>query len=163
MRNWERCCFPGQASYIGLPKTEGNGIYVTPRMLYLNTASKNREGYSEFVNYLVSEEIQKRYTPVFPVRPDAIEDIIGEYREHETPSGLKKAYNGIQYPEIFEESQESNFRFMVENACPGNWYVSQIEGMIYEELQPYFEGEKTAEEAARILNNRVQLYLDERT
>lgn len=155
-------CFQGQASYIGLPKTEGNGIYVTPRMLYLNTASKNREGYGEFVNYLVSEEIQKRYTPIFPVRLDALEDIIGEYRKHETPSGLKKAYNGIQYPEIFEESQESNFRFMVENACPGNWYISQIEGMVYDELQPYFEGERTAEEAARILNNRVKLYLDER-
>lgn len=155
-------CFKGQASYIGLPKTEGNGIYVMPRMLYLNSCSKNREGYSEFVNYLVSEEIQKRYTPVFPVRPDAIEDIIGEYRAQRPSTTLKKAYNGIEYPENFEEIQESNFRFMVENACPGNRYISQIEGMIYDELQPYFKGERTAEEAARILNNRVQLYLDER-
>lgn len=155
-------CFKGQASYIGLPKTEGNGIYVMPRMLYLNSCSKNREGYSEFVNYLVSEEIQKRYTPIFPVRLDALEDIIGEYRERRVPDSLKKSYNEIEYPELFEESQESNFRFMVENVSPGNWYVSQIESMVYEELQPYFKGERTAEEAARILNNRVQLYLDER-
>ena len=34
--------------------------------------------------------------------------------------------------------------------------------MAYEELEPYFEGQRTAEEAMRILNNRVQLFLDER-
>ena len=44
----------------------------------------------------------------------------------------------------------------------GNRYAREIQGMISEELMPYFAGQKTAEEVAGILNSRVQLYLDER-
>jgi hypothetical protein len=36
-----------------------------------------------------------------------------------------------------------------------------VEGMIYEELEAYFAGQITAQEAAEKLDRRMQLYLDE--
>ena len=154
-------CFQGQASYIGLPRMEGNGIYVTPRMLYLNSSSPNREGYQQFVNFLVSEEIQKKNTQRLPVRLKALDYIMEQHRTRKPSTMLRKAYNGIEYPYDFGEKQEQDFRFLLENARPGNWYIAQIEDLVYDELQPFFDGERTAQEAARILDNRVQLYLDE--
>lgn len=41
-------------------------------------------------------------------------------------------------------------------------YGEEVSGMVWEELAPYFAGQKTAEEAAKALDSRVQLYLDER-
>ena len=51
---------------------------------------------------------------------------------------------------------------MIDNALPGQYSVTPLEGIFREELAPYFEGQCSAETAAEKLNNRVQLYLDER-
>ena len=42
-----------------------------------------------------------------------------------------------------------------------NQTEEQIREIINEEVQPYFEGQKTASEVAEIIQNRVQLYLFE--
>ncbi len=65
-------------------------------------------------------------------------------------------------PAPYTEEQEQWFRFLLENAQPAKFYASAISGMVSEELAPYFAGDITAEEAAKKLDNRVQLYLDER-
>ena len=60
------------------------------------------------------------------------------------------------------EKQVEQVNFLLENARPNNWHVQEIKSILSEELAPYFAGDKTAEQAAEILNNRVQIYLDER-
>lgn len=40
------------------------------------------------------------------------------------------------------------------------WH-EHIEGVVLEESQAYFKGDKTAEDVASIIQNRVQLFLDE--
>ena len=42
-----------------------------------------------------------------------------------------------------------------------NINTSSIIDIMHEETESYFQGGKTAEEAAGIIQNRVQLYLDE--
>ena len=60
------------------------------------------------------------------------------------------------------DEQIAVFGDMIDNALPGQYSVTPLEGIFREELAPYFEGQCTAEEATEKLNNRVQLYLDER-
>ena len=50
---------------------------------------------------------------------------------------------------------------MLDNAVPAVFKADDIWPMVDEELQPYFNGERSAEEAAAALHSRVQLYLDE--
>ena len=40
-------------------------------------------------------------------------------------------------------------------------YVTEINNIISEEAAPFFEGQKSVDEVARIIQSRVQLYVDE--
>ncbi len=59
------------------------------------------------------------------------------------------------------DEQISEFYWLLEQAQSDNWKVLNIMDIVEEELEPYFAGSIEAVEAARILDNRVQLYLDE--
>ena len=62
----------------------------------------------------------------------------------------------------FTQAQKERFDWLLERAEPGNWHAAEIMSIVYEELEPYFAGQRTAAEAAANLDNRVQLYMDER-
>ena len=47
------------------------------------------------------------------------------------------------------------------DAAPLPIWHEQIEGVVLEESQAYFKGDKTPEDVAAIIQNRVQLFLDE--
>lgn len=173
--NYLETCFQGKSASIGFPCVEGNGIYVRPVNLYWNSSSDKREGIKEFITYLLSEEVQKKYVeftgsfsdsdttmPKIAVRLSAIDYSIERMCVKKEDSG-DMWHHGVQFKmDYFTEIQAEQFRFLLEHAKPNNWNVSAISEIIYEELSPYFEGERTAEEAAQILDNRIQLYLDER-
>lgn len=159
--------FQGELSCIGYPRSEGNGIYVTPSMFYMNANSDKEEGVKEFLRYMLSDESQQRinspYTignigtdPYLPVRLSALEKSIEMARDRNEQG---KTGNS-SYPALTEE-QAAWAHFLIENAQPGNWKVKKVEHIIREELEPYFQGQRSVEETVRILNNRVQLYLDE--
>lgn len=59
------------------------------------------------------------------------------------------------------EKQREQINFLLENARPA-FELGELETILQEELAPYFDGTRTAQETAGILNSRVQLYLDER-
>ena len=63
--------------------------------------------------------------------------------------------------EKLDEGQVETFWRILDNAVPAVFRSDDIWTMVDEELQPYFNGERSAREAAAILHNRVQLYLDE--
>lgn len=178
-------CFQGAPAIIGYPRAEGNGIYVSCRELYVNSSSACKEGAEEFLRYLLSEEVQEKYVMYdvyeemdslgvrslyghkanFPVSFEAYDRLMekaGQARGDKT----YKAYSvnfGVEYEDTaYTQEQVEQFYFLLENAQPDNYKVLHIYGMVSEELAPYFAGDITAEQAAEILDNRVQLYLDER-
>lgn len=183
--NYLYACFQDSPAPIGYPRTEGNGIYVNCRELYVNVNSDCKEGAKEFLRYLISKEAQSKYvlysiedelsnTGVqlygykadFPVHLEAFRVLLDKTQELDT--GEFSVYNtrmdyDVRYlPAPYTEEQEQWFYFLLENAQPAKFYVSAISGMVSEELAPYFAGDVTAEQAAEKLNNRVQLYLNER-
>ena len=179
--NYLEARYNGRASVIGYPRSQGNGIYVRANCLYLSASSDKREAAEAFFRFLLSEESQNSYAefltsrieefrpgdtsvardPYFPVRLDAIERMIRtKQAERVTEEPINTGAVVFQREGLSEESAEK-FRFLVEHALPDNWYAESIRGIVYEELEPYFSGQRSAEETARILDNKVQLYLDE--
>lgn len=156
--------FENGTAYIGFPKVDGAGIYVLSECICVNSNSQKINGCIEFLNYLISETAQQKmsqYEPVmsemqvgvevngsaqFNVRADILEDQI---------------QNGVLQEKLTSEQGEVLYRLLT-NAEPLNSPAEDISSMVYEELDPYFAGERTAREAAEKLHNRVQLYLDER-
>lgn len=183
--NYLYTCFQEEPALIGYPRVEGNGIYVGCRELYVNVNSGCKEGAKEFLRYLISEEAQCKYVQYnvyeevdrtggavwgymadFPVHLGAFQLLLDKTQEIDTGEFSKYTggvEGGVYYsPAPYTEEQEQWFYFLLENAQPAKFNVSAISGMVSEELAPYFAGDVTAEQAAEKLNNRVQLYLNER-
>lgn len=183
--NYLYACFQDSPAPIGYPRTEGNGIYVTCRELYVNVNSTCKEGAKEFLQYLISGEAQSKYVLYsmeeelsnagvqlfgydadFPVHLEAFRVLVDKTQELDTGEfsiySTRMDYDVRYLPAPYTEEQEQLFYFLLENAQPAKFYVSAISGMVSEELAPYFAGDITAEQAAEKLDNRVQLYLNER-
>ena len=170
--------FGGKAANIGFPRINGNGIYAISRYLYVNNASKQKAGVTEFLQFLMSVEEQRRYImfslteaesyigykPYLPVSLEAMQNLIMTETNVDTHSKIyyTSDIRGVAYSEeSLDATQVAEVNWMLQHAMPNIWNAEQIKDMVAEELQPYFDGERTAQEAARILDNRVQLYLDE--
>ena len=161
--------FQGKPAYIGFPREEGNGVYVLSRNFYVSSLTKQREGCKAFLDFILSEEVQKDYVEFgnsdtaaskgasLAVSLSALERSIQlKKQERDSGKGGRLTEEGIEYSgKGLSEEQEAAFRFLLENARPANWRVQEIEGMVYEELAPYFAGQRRAEEAAGMLHNRV--------
>ena len=168
--------FGGKASLIGYPKENGNGIYVSTDSIYLRAGSEAAEGAKEFLRFLISEEEQEKYASynfaqsqddgmsttmlakegAFPVVKSAYEGMIRAAEERDADN---VRYLG-ELP--YTEDMVGQIYYIIDHAEPRNAYINQLEGMVEEELEPYFAGDISAEEAAEKLQNRVQLYLNER-
>lgn len=172
----------GDVQVLGYPHAQGMGIYVNARVFYVNSQSEQKEGAVEFLKFLLSENAQTKYaahdflkdvsnsggfftgTPAyFPVNKAALETLMLQEQKKDKQNGyMANDGNFVYLIPPYTEEQLVVFRSMIENAKPRSRNVSEIRGMVYEELEPYFRGSISAEEAAEKLDNRIQLLLDER-
>lgn len=140
------------AEWIGYPNEDSvpynELISLTP--LGINHVSENKEGAWAFLEFLLSKNYQDRKIS-FPVRQDSFEEYMSQ----------TEMYNGTLQIDLSEEEREE-IRAIIENAY---WVSAEqsytILPIIYEEAEAAFAGDKTPEEAAEIIQNRVQLYLQE--
>ena len=63
--------------------------------------------------------------------------------------------------EEVSEERQAEYRQMIEEARPLPVRTKFILDVILEEAQDYFDGYKSTDEVIKLINNRVQLYLDE--
>lgn len=167
--NYLNDCFGGEPALLGYPRTEGNGIYAYTQNLYLNHSAQCKEGAKEFLKFLISAEEQRRLvtkasardsrdmsTPFLPVNMEAVDSFIA------TCIGMWAGDDSSESDSVITDEDIETFRWLLEQAHPARSRAYAIIDIIWEELEPYFAGDISAEEAARKLDNRVQLYLDER-
>lgn len=161
--------FNGEVSYIGYPRESGSGVYMEAKRLYLNRSAGNKEGALDFLRYLLSEEGQRRYmdysslgvdhsfATCLPVRRSLLQEVLDRYQRN-----AYKWSSGYGQNEELDEEQVEVFWRLLDNAVPAVFQSDDIWFMVDEELQPYFDNARSAEDAAAALHSRVQLYLDER-
>ena len=174
----------GDYVILGYPRNEGKGIYVWTNKIYVNDRGELGEGAVRFLQYLVSERAQALYVSydvtgdarrkmdenglfvdkmtLFPVNRSALEKMVCEEDGNQPENQFVLDSGKVIYlKQPLSSKQVSEFWNMADQALPANYKISQVEGMIYEELEAYFEGQITAQEAAEKLDKRMQLYLDE--
>lgn len=170
--NKVKSCFKGEGRLIGYPRESGDGIYMHTYMLYMNKSAANKEGAEDFLRYLLSEEGQRRYSEYgslggmrpFMVRRSVNEQVIEEYQQNVTDPPIRHGDGaGFSWEmTALDEEQIEQFWWMMDNAVPDNVPAADLWAIVEEELQPYFNGDRSAEQAAVTLDSRVQVYLDER-
>lgn len=168
-------------AFLGYPREEGNGIYVNTRALYLNANPECKEGAITFFEFLLSEEEQLKYVTydsVEQMREEGLKTLAGHSKQFPVSlmaydkmvdMELKGDMDNLVYTDsgiiqldiLYTDEMIEQFNFILEHAQPSNFYAEAIYNIVAEELVPYFSGDISAQEAAKKLDSRVQLYLDE--
>jgi ABC-type glycerol-3-phosphate transport system substrate-binding protein len=168
-------------TFIGYPTKEGfSGHYIqTERGSFgISAMSKHQEGAWEFMQFQLLQEADER--DGFPVRKEALENLftdamtpVYQIDENGNPmldengnpvervrAGLSDGFNSVMWYAATEQEID-NLRTMISAAKPLDAGISVIMNIIQEESAAYFAGQKTLDEVAELIQNRVQLYVKE--
>lgn len=167
--------FGGNPVYMGRPTPQGgrNGAGADD-CYYINTASAHKEGALDFMKFLLSDEQQQKLVssmdPRFPVKQELLETMWKEAKE-ELVGGIQDHQfmtrdGATAKPRLMTDEEEQFFWSIVNQTetapVTSNRWGHEIWDIVEEEAGPFFSGEKSAEEVAEVIDNRVQLLLDEK-
>lgn len=158
---------------IGYPSVDDSGVFVSCNSgVALNSLSNNKEIATDFITALIGEDYQVKYTTEW-LNKDVLRKHVKDafemtnHSEHDTHHLEEPAFeinsrahvplagkpDGTSYLEEYITYMDSGVPLSIEY---------DIQDIILEETSSFFSGEKTEQEVADIIQNRVQIYLDER-
>ena len=150
---------------VGLPGNDSDaGVWSNHEFLVVNSKTPHGEAVGKLFEYLLSEEAQKT-TFDCSVRADVIRNTIRFFTmpDGEIIGEQSKEGNEVQTLVLKEDNTtyvEEYIEFL--NRCePSPYSATQIQRIIRDVLLEYLNDQYSAERAAEIIDNRVQLYLDE--
>jgi len=158
-------------TYVGYPTSNGNGNKIGFGSGYAITAdSAVKDGAWEFIKQVYTEEKQDKLSYAFPVNMNSFnkmaEASTKPYVDPETGEQYdwySQYYIGDQVIDIgnmSKEEVESCKEFILNIDSPVQ-YDNKVYEIVEEEAQSYFEGKQTAQEAADMMQNRIQIYISE--
>ena len=167
--------FDGNASFIGYPSTAGNGsTFGTDGGISISATCQNVDAAWSFVRTFLMEDHQTSYYIWgFPTNRHAFEAMVEEqmtpeyYTDPETGEQVEQSKGGWGWDdiqiEIMAMTQEEYDTFMrLYEACNSVYtYNEEVFNIIQQEVEPFFAGQKTAEETAKLVQDRVSLYVME--
>lgn len=159
---------------LGTPSVDASGPAVS--VIYsagVSSSSANKAGAVEFIKMLLSEEIQSEYArSIFhmPVRISSYDESSKKTVEQFNAARKSLAENFPQQDLIkmgfvsdIDEKEIENFKDVIRTAEVCFRTDPAVVMIVREEIQPYFEGQKSIEQVIDIVKNRTKLYLSERT
>ena len=158
-----RAEYDGKVHFVGNPEqTEGVGVFCSCYYVVVNKEAKNKEVIAEFLNYLLSTEAQST-VDLSVVTSAALEDLVEyyEYSNGEIHYYIKTGRGGREL-----KMKEDGSSYMPDyidfvNQLGVSQGKAEIWEIVEQEAEDYWNGSKSAEDVALIIDNRVQLYLDE--
>lgn len=145
---------PRNMTYVGFPVEEGYGheLYV-PTQIGIAADTDHQAGAEAFVRFCVAEypSLMEQDIPATAADMEAIIDrcIRGEVAD----------WDGT--PRVLDEAAYDQFRQLLENTTVAADTDTTLREIVTDEAAYFFAGEKTAEETARLIQQRVSLYLME--
>lgn len=144
-------------TFIGFPTEGGSGSFFQCTTLHLGISSaSDKKGLAwEFVRQALTAEYQRSLAErwYLSVRSDVMEEQLrGE---------IALALPEDEENEPLDETLMEQYRRLVAQPLVFIGYNEQITGIILEEGEACFAGQRTVEEAAERIQNRVTLYLSE--
>ena len=148
---------------VGYPTNGANGSVVTCyRCVAVSELAENREIVDDFLKYLLSEECQVAYTTNW-VRRDVMTDHVQEHTGRSEGPVFKINDHSIVPLEGRADGSSYLDEYLIlmeEGAVLSTEY--EIQNIVLEEAASYFSGDKSEQEAANVIQRRVQNYLDEK-
>ena len=164
--------FGREIAMPGIPGYEKSGSMIMPQIqLAMTSTSKHKEAVWDFIRDFLKEDYQDSRTWGFPVRMDSLRKLGQKSMEKEfyiDEDGEKVEYENtmwisgqeVQIPTLTQEEVDRVTDFL--SSCDRRVYVNNtVTDIITEESAAFFEGQKSAEEVAKIIQSRVQIYVHE--
>ena len=144
---------------------EGSCIRACEVSFVLSQKSGSLDGAWEFARSFLTEDFQRdRLHEILeegglPIRKDIFEERAQRAATQEGYCFINDEFTPI--PPMTQEQIDRTVDFIEDLKNPV--FEDEVIGnIIYEEAESFFQGQKTGEEVADLIQNRVQLYLDER-
>lgn len=154
--------FNGDMALKGFPDVPGSGAVFNMNGTGLAIAStcENQDAAWSFVRTLLTREYQENYTYGFCTNRELYEEnlqsMVGQsYYSYDQVTGEDKEI-------IFTQENADLIADLIDNtSMVADYNTSQINDIINEEVAYYFSGEKTAQDVAATIQNRVSIYVNE--
>ena len=163
--------FGEPVSYIGFPTDSGQGSYVEYIDAFsISAKSRYKDVAWDFLRYYLTEEYQSEMSYGLPIHR--------KYFMEQAQEATKKPYwinsdgEKVEYEDHFwmngesitlspmSQEQVDAAVAMIESITKHPYINNDIMNIINEDMGAFFSGQKSAQEVADIIQNRVQLYVD---
>lgn len=159
---------------VGFPTQEGSGNYVSSYSfdyLVVNVRSEHREEIKKYLELLLDYDNQFRAEGC-SVRMDVLRNCVKNVATHDNNTTTEYSRQILSndpdnplYKDITVKrdgtSYLEEFLAFVESCEPEPYSPPQVGTIIGDEIVMFFEGSKSAEDVAKIIQSKMQLYLSE--
>ena len=159
---------------MGFPSNEPRGLLIdVNESIAVSASTEYPDQCRGFVRSLVSDEMQSLFAyssgiPInkvaqeeacreFAQRHDQWFDAVSEYYTQQDLVNFGKPLTGVDADELVSEMNG-----YISDAAGLRMTDAAVEIIVIEEIQPYFAGQKSIEDCMEIIENRVDLYVNER-
>lgn len=166
--NRQRC--EGLPGYVPFP-ADGGSVYIPRMVMAVNANTRHQALATEFLDILFSDQVQGLdFSDGFPVRiaglDRLLEEQVGISKDRGQDGPVGQAYTSeTSAPLSLYAPDEQTLRgvraYIDAVDTPAAAPDAQLMAYMLEELQPFFDGQKTAQQAAQSLNKRLEAYLAE--
>lgn len=142
---------------VGYPSKNGKGGRITPNDIICITAGcEEKEAAWEFIKYYIQYCYKQQFEQLPVLVEDFNADMVAAMVEKHTAGGA-------EYPAYTKQEADMLTNYI--NGCDevGTVMDNSLWSICEEHAQEYFSGGKTAEEAAKMIQNRVSILISERT
>ncbi len=151
----------GEAVLIGYPTTSGSGNRVNASTVFaVSSKSKNIEGAWEFIKSFLSEDFQKENWRGLPMIKSAYDAKVKDLMNRDGGGSYGNGYTTVEINKL-TQAQADKIKEAIEGATGAAYFDEKIVEIMSEEVDPYFKGQKSAEDVASVLQSRISLYLQE--
>lgn len=164
--------FGEEVSFAGFPTDSGKGSVLTVSDFYaISSKSANQEGAWQFLRYYLTEEYQDDMSWQIPTNRASYEKWLATAMEkpyYEDENGNKVEYENTYYingeeiviPVMTKEETDQISAF-IESVDKRAYTNTSVQNIITEEVAAFFEGQKSAQAVAEIIQSRVKVYVNE--
>jgi ABC-type glycerol-3-phosphate transport system substrate-binding protein len=164
--------FGKDIEFNGYPTTKDGKSYIYPSVqIGMSSDCKNKQAVWEFMKSFLTDEYQSNISWNFPIEKKALDALAAKAQEkpyYLDANGKKVEHSSIwsiggtdvEIAELSKEETQTVVDF-IESVTDTESTDDNVINIIAEEAAAFYEGQKTAEEVADIIQSRVSIYLSE--
>ena len=164
--------FGTDITMTGFPsQTPGNAVIFPQLELAVNASSSEKDACWSFVRRFLLDDYQKSLEMYWPVSINALDEMANKAMEpvyymdefgNQVEDHIIVNIGGedIELPRISDTEVDQMYAFLkgLESEA---YFDSNVENIIVEEAAAFFEGQKSADDVAGVIQSRVQIYINE--